>query len=168
VELTGEGYFEVAKNPSKPFQVHAGGTVVQVLGTHFNINSYQDNKAVVATLLEGSIRMQKGETTTLLTPGQQGSVANGADAIKVEKADLKEVMGWKNGFFVFHDEDIATVMRQVSRWYDVDVEYMEDVKDREFGGTVSRYKDVTELLNNMELTEAIHYKIVGRRVLIMR
>jgi ferric-dicitrate binding protein FerR (iron transport regulator) len=168
VELTGEAYFEVAKNAHMPFHVQAGAATVQVLGTHFNINSYPDNAEVVTTLLEGSVRMQKGTATSMLIPGQQGITANNQNNIQVQKADITEVMGWKNGYFVFHDENITNIMKQVSRWYDIDVEYDGDVKDREFGGTVSRYKDVTELLNNMELTQAIHYKIIGRRVIIMR
>lgn len=168
VELTGEAYFEVAKNKYKPFNVQAAGTRVQVLGTHFNINAYKDNEYLTTTLLEGSVRMVHGSAMTVLTPGQQGKITTSGDQIEVKDADIEETMAWKNGFFVFHDENIVNVMKQVSRWYDIDVEYAGDVKDREFGGTVSRYKNITELLNNMELTQAIHYKIEGRRVIIMK
>ncbi len=168
VELTGEAYFEVAKNKYKPFNVQAAGTRVQVLGTHFNINAYKDNEYLTATLLEGSVRMVHGSAMTVLTPGQQGKITTSGNQIEVKDADIEETMAWKNGLFVFHDENIVNIMKQVSRWYDIDVEYTGDVKDREFGGTVSRYKNITELLNNMELTQAIHYKIEGRRVIIMK
>jgi ferric-dicitrate binding protein FerR (iron transport regulator) len=141
---------------------------VQVLGTHFNVNAYTDNAQVTTTLLEGAVKITKGNSLAVLVPGQQGlALANGA-AIAVSKADIEETMAWKNGLFVFHDENIVNVMKQVSRWYDVDVEYVGAVKDKEFWGTVSRYKNITELLNNMELTHAIHYQLEGRRLIIMQ
>jgi ferric-dicitrate binding protein FerR (iron transport regulator) len=77
-------------------------------------------------------------------------------------------MAWKNGLFIFHDQTIANIMKQVSRWYDVDIEYKDGVQDKEFGGTISKYKNITELLNNLQLTQTIHYKLEGRRVIIMK
>jgi ferric-dicitrate binding protein FerR (iron transport regulator) len=168
VELTGEAYFEVAKNKEKPFIVKANGTQVQVLGTHFNVNAYNDNNNITTTLLEGSVRMSNANSAVMLVPGQQGSAAGNGSAIKVSKADTEENLAWINGFFVFHDESIVNVMKQVSRWYDVDVEYRDNVQQNEFGGTISRYKNINELLNNMQLTRTIHYKIEGRRVIIMK
>ncbi|MDB5117626.1 MAG: FecR family protein [Mucilaginibacter sp.] len=168
VELNGEAYFEVTKNAEKPFTVQANGTTTQVLGTHFNVNAYNDNAEVTTTLLEGSVRLQKGRTNAMLVPGEQGTILNNGISIAIKTADIEEVMAWKKGYFIFHDENIINIMKQVSRWYDVDVEYENGVKDKEFGGTVSRYKDITELLNNMELTQAIHYKLEGRRLYIMK
>lgn len=168
VELTGEAYFEVAKNKEKPFIVKANGTQVQVLGTHFNVNAYSDNNNITTTLLEGSVRMSNASSAVMLVPGQQGSAGENGSAIKVSKADTEENMAWINGFFVFHDESIVNVMKQVSRWYDVDIEYRDNVQQNEFGGTISRYKNINELLNNMQLTRTIHYKIEGRRVIIMK
>jgi transmembrane sensor len=168
VELTGEAYFEVAKNKEKPFIVKANGTQVQVLGTHFNVNAYSDNNNITTTLLEGSVRMSNASSAVMLVPGQQGSAGGNGSAIKVSKADTEENMAWINGFFVFHDESIVNVMKQVSRWYDVDIEYRDNVQQNEFGGTISRYKNINELLNNMQLTRTIHYKIEGRRVIIMK
>ncbi|WP_295721649.1 FecR family protein [Mucilaginibacter sp.] len=168
VELTGEAYFEVAKNKEKPFIVKANGTQVQVLGTHFNVNAYSDNNNITTTLLEGSVRMSNASSAVMLVPGQQGSAGENGAAIKVSKADTEENMAWINGFFVFHDESIVNVMKQVSRWYDVDIEYRDNVQQNEFGGTISRYKNINELLNNMQLTRTIHYKIEGRRVIIMK
>ncbi|MGN8072530.1 FecR domain-containing protein [Mucilaginibacter sp. 22184] len=168
VELSGEAYFEVAKNKAKPFIVQANGTKVQVFGTHFNINAYGDNNNVTTTLLEGSVQMSSGASAVMLAPGQQGNAVNGA-AIKVSPADIQQTMAWKNGLFIFHDLNITEVMKQVGRWYDVDVEYRdEEVKKNEFGGTISKYKSINELLDVMVLTRSIHYKIEGRRVIIMK
>ncbi len=169
VELTGEAYFEVAKNKAKPFIVLANGTKVQVFGTHFNINAYSDNNNVTTTLLEGSVRMDNGSSAVMLLPGQQGATLKTGAGIKVGPADIQQTMAWKNGLFIFHDLNITEVMKQVARWYDVDVEYRDDdVKNNEFGGTISKYKNITELLDVMSLTRSIHYKIEGRRVIIMK
>jgi len=168
VELTGEAYFEVAKNKEKPFIVKASGTQVQVLGTHFNVNAYSDNASITTTLIEGSVRMSNAGSAVMLAPGQQGTTTEKGTAIKISRADTEENLAWIKGFFVFHDESIVNIMKQVSRWYDVDVEYRDDVQQNEFGGTISRYKNITELLNNMQLTRTIHYKIEGRRVIIMK
>ncbi|MDB5128863.1 FecR family protein [Mucilaginibacter sp.] len=168
VEITGEAYFEVAKNKAKPFIVKANGTQVEVLGTHFNISAYNDDAKITTTLLEGSVRMSKGTSTVMLAPGQQGIVAQNGSGITVSQADTEANLAWINGFFVFRDASIVDIMKLVSRWYDVDVEFQDDVQQNEFGGTISRYKNITELLDNMRLTRTIHYKIDGRRVIIMK
>lgn len=168
VELTGEAYFEIASNKAKPFTVHANGVDVRVLGTHFNINAYKDNPGVTTTLLQGSVQLTKGSATAILVPGQEGSALEGESKITVKTADMEEAMAWKNGLFVFHDENISNVMKQVARWYDVDIQYTDDIKDIELGGSVSKYKNITDLLNNMELTHTMHYKLEGRRVIIMK
>lgn len=169
IELSGEAYFEVAKNKAKPFIVQANGTKVQVFGTHFNINAYGDNNNVTTSLLEGSVRMSSGSSAVMLMPGQQGDAALNGAAIKVSQADIQQTMAWKNGLFIFRDLNITEVMKQVGRWYDVDVEYRDDeVKNNEFGGTISKYKNINELLDVMVLTRSIHYKIEGRRVILMK
>lgn len=169
IELNGEAYFEVAKDKAHPFIVKANGTQVQVLGTHFNINAYSDNPDITTTLLEGSVKMSKGMAAVMLLPGQQGTVSQKGSAIKVSQADVEANMAWINGFFIFHDQSIVNVMKQVSRWYDVDIEYQDaEVQENEFGGTISKYKDIKELLDNIKLTGSIHYKIEGRRVIIMK
>lgn len=168
VELSGEAYFEVAKNKTKPFIVKANGTQVQVFGTHFNINAYADNAKIATTLLEGSVSMSYAGATVMLKPGQQGVASKNGGAIKTDFVDTEEITGWKNGLFIFHDESIANIMKQVSRWYDVDVEYKDGVQNKEFGGTISKYKNITELLNNIQFTKTIHYKLEGRRVIIMK
>jgi len=169
VEVSGEAYFEVAKDKTHPFIVQANGTKVQVYGTHFNINAYPDNNNVTTTLLEGSVQMSSNGQATMLIPGEQGVSMTSGGTINVSKADMQQTMAWKNGYFIFHDLSIVEVMKQVGRWYDVDIEYQdENVKNNEFGGAISRYKSITELLDNMQLTRSIHYKIEGRRVIIMK
>ncbi|WP_183557844.1 FecR family protein [Mucilaginibacter sp. SP1R1] len=168
VELNGEAYFEVAKNKAKPFIVKANGTLIQVFGTHFNVNAYMDNSSIAATLLEGSVSMTYAGTTVMLKPGQQGVTSQNKVPIKTNFVDTEEITAWKNGLFIFHDQSIANIMKQVSRWYDVDVEYKDGVQNKEFGGTISKYKNITELLNNIQFTQTIHYKLEGRRVIIMK
>lgn len=167
VELSGEAYFEVARNKKKPFLVSAHGTTVQVLGTHFNVNAYKDDSGVITTLLEGSVRVARGKSNTLIAPGQQALAAENQTNIIVKSADIEETMAWKNGFFTFHNTPITEIMKTLARWYDIEVEYQGKVSDKQFGGTIARNMDVTEILNNMQLTGAIHYKIQGRRVIIM-
>ena len=169
IELNGEAYFEVARDKAHPFIVKANSTQVQVFGTHFNINAYSDNDDITTTLLEGSVKMSKGTASVMLLPGQQGTVNQNGSSIKVQKADVEVNMAWINGFFIFHDQSIVNIMKQVSRWYDVDIEYQDtQVQENEFGGTISKYKDIKELLDNIKLTGSIHYKIEGRRVIIMK
>lgn len=169
VTLTGEAYFEVSKDKKRPFVVCANGTEVQVLGTHFNVNAYSDNSEVATTLLEGSVRMKKGKYSALLVPGEQAVSQNNSSTLTVNKVNVNDMVGWKNGYFIFRDENIVNIMKQLSRWYDLEVIYTsEEVKDREFGGTVSRADNLKELLDYMELTQTIHYKLEGRRLLIMK
>ncbi|MEX8547377.1 MAG: FecR family protein [Mucilaginibacter sp.] len=167
VELTGEAYFEVAKNKKKPFILNANGTNVQVLGTHFNVSAYADDAAVTTTLLEGSVRLVRAETIAILKPGEQGTSLNNQTTIKVEKADIEQVIAWKNGYFLFDNTDIHTIMKQAARWYDVDVVYQGSV-NKYYGGKISKYKDINELLKNLELTGTIHFKVEGRRVTVIQ
>jgi len=171
VELIGEAYFEVAKNKNKAFHVLANGTEIKVLGTHFNVNSYTPE--VNTTLLEGSVQLLSGKNKLTLKPGQFG-IKQPAGNFKSGKADLEAIVGWKNGYFIFHDESISSIMQQVSRWYDVDIEIKGNVEHKEFYAKLSRYKDISELLKNMELTGLVNFKIIpgdasgkGRRIIVM-
>lgn len=168
VELTGEAYFEVAKNKHRPFTVLANGTKVQVLGTHFNVSAYANDEAVSTTLLEGSVRLIKHNATALLKPGQNGTTSKNEQGIKVHKADIDQEMAWKNGYIVFNDTDIKTIMKQAARWYDVNIEYLGDAPDQLYNGKISKYKDISELLTNLNLTGTIHFKVDGRRVIVMK
>ncbi|MDB5112287.1 MAG: FecR family protein [Mucilaginibacter sp.] len=167
VELTGEAYFEVAKNKDMPFKVTVNGMEVKVLGTHFNIMAYNDEKATETTLLEGSVKLIKNTKETLLIPGQQGALINGQPDFNVHKVNVDDIIAWKNGFFSFENESIQSIMREISRWYDVDIEYSGNLIKQNYGGTVSRFKDIDELLKTLELTGTIHFKTEGRRVTVM-
>ena len=165
VELTGEAYFDVAKNKSKPFKVTTNDQVVEVLGTQFNINSYSDEGEVKTTLIEGSVKVIYKDRVVLLVPGQQFQPSR--LTAKIVEADTEEVVAWKNGYFLFKDEDIRSIMRKVSRWYDVEVSYAADIPTVGFGGNISRSKDINEVLDALQLTNAVHFKIEGRRVTVM-
>lgn len=167
VELSGEAYFEVAKNPSRPFTVSVNGISVKVLGTHFNIMAYADEKDVTTTLLEGSVKLLHHNQQALLKPGQQGTLNNQQTAFNIKNVDADDAVAWKNGFFVFNDEDIQTIMKRISRWYDVDVVFSQKFKRKNFGGTVSKFKDVSEVLHSLELTGSVHFKTEGRRITVM-
>ncbi len=168
VKLTGEAYFEVAKNKDKPFYVCVNNVCVKVLGTHFNIAAYADDSELTTTLLEGSVLITKNSKQRLLKPGQQAVVKNNADLINISDASINQVMAWKNGYFVFNDDNINTIMKKLSRWYDVDVEYQGSFENQRFGGTFYRSKGITELLNNLEKIGKVHFKITGRRIIVMQ
>ena len=156
VELTGEAYFEVAKDASKPFRVEVNGMEVEVLGTHFNINSYEDESPIRTTLLEGSVKVNSGNHTVLLKPGQQAELGK-RGTIEIKKdADVEEAVAWKNGKFQFDNTSIYSVMHQLSRWYDVDVEYRGDITAH-FGGIISRQAALSQVLNMLELTGKVTF-----------
>jgi transmembrane sensor len=165
VELTGEGYFQVAHNKLIPFLVQSGGQLVEVLGTHFNINTYSDEPVAKTTLLQGSVRITYHGQGKLLRPGQQASVKGGH--LSVGTADADQTIAWKNGDFAFEGTQLKTIMRQISRWYNVDVSYKGNIADDEFGGSISRSKDIYEVLKVLESTQGVHFKIEGRRILVM-
>ncbi len=165
VELTGEAFFDVAKNKSKPFKVITKDQIVEVLGTQFNINSYSDEGPIKTTLIEGSVKIIYKDQVVLLTPGQQFRPQN--QNIKVVGADTEEVVAWKNGYFLFKNEDIQSIMRKLSRWYDVEVNYEGAIPNVGFGGNISRSKDISEVLDVLQLTNAVHFKTEGRRITVM-
>jgi ferric-dicitrate binding protein FerR (iron transport regulator) len=167
VELTGEAYFEVAKNKDKPFNVKVNGMKVEVLGTHFNVMAYNDENSIETTLLEGSVKLTKKGASATLLPNQQGSLSRDAQGFRVTEVVAQDIIAWKNGFFKFDNENIETIMRKVARWYDVDITYEGDLTRQNFGGTVSRFNDLSKLLKTLELTGTIHFKIDGRRITVM-
>jgi len=165
VELTGEAYFEVAKDAAHPFKVAARGAEVVVLGTHFDVNAYADEPALAATLLEGAVRLRQGAQQATLRPGQQARPRPDG-TIQVREVDAQHAVAWKNGYFVFNDEPIEAIMRQVARWYDVDVQYQGTLTNKDFNGKISRYKDATAVLRMLELTGAVHFTTQGRRITV--
>jgi ferric-dicitrate binding protein FerR (iron transport regulator) len=167
VELNGEAYFEVAKNKEMPFKVHVRDMEVRVLGTHFNVMAYDDEESINTTLLEGSVKVSNALQTAFIRPGQQASLKKSSGALGVEEVNTAEAIAWKNGNFLFADEDIETIMRRISRWYNVEVEYRGNLSDKNFAGSISRYENVSEVLKMLELTGTIHFKIEGRRIIVM-
>lgn len=153
VEITGEAYFEVAKNAAMPFRVSVGGMEVQVLGTHFNINAYSDESEVKTTLLEGSVKVTENNNTALLKPGEQAGVNNIVGNIAIKQVDVDKVVAWKNGLFRFDGDDIDNIMRQISRWYDVDVQYEGKKPQGHFSGIINRNLPLSKLLYMLKLNE---------------
>ena len=165
VSITGEAYFEVSSDKSKPFIVDAGGMKVEVLGTHFNINSYDDEEVIRTTLLEGSVVINQNMKSKKLYPGQQ-AVVNTIGDISLEKnVNLSQVMSWKNGLFYFENSSLQEVMRELSRWYDVDVVYVNGIPKRNFEGEIQRNLKLSEVLRILELNK-VKFKVEGRTVLI--
>lgn len=166
VELSGEAYFEVSKDPNKPFYVKTATQTVTVLGTHFNINSYADEVATKTTLLEGSVRVtgNSNGVSAKLKPGEQA--VNTVNAIEIkENADIDEAVAWKNGKFLFRNTDLHTIMRQLSRWYDVDVEYQGNVVQKHYRGRISRNVPVSEIFQILK-TSGINFTIDGRKIIV--
>lgn len=163
VEIDGEGYFEVAKNKDLPFKVISKGQEVEVTGTHFNVNSYTDEPVTKTTLLEGRV-LVNGQ---ILAPGQQ-SVLNGA-TLRIVTVDGGAETAWKDGEFVFSGEDLQSVMRKISRWYDVEVIYPEKLNNTgHFDGEFPRKNKLSDILNALESTGNLKFKIEGRRVTLIR
>jgi transmembrane sensor len=170
VEVSGEVYFEVQKDAGKPFTVHPAGSdgSIGVLGTSFNVNAYDDEEAVKTTLLEGSVKVARGKNSSTLRPGQQAVLGRGGEGIQIlDDADLDEVMAWKNNRFQFSNMDLKTIMRQLARWYDVDVVFEGKVPDIRVGGFI--HKDVN-LSTVMEFLgeNKIHYRIEGKKIIILQ
>ena len=168
VELTGEGYFEVAKNKKMPFHVKIAGVDVEVLGTHFNIMGYGDEQQLKTSLLEGAVKISKGGLSRKLLPGQQAVIGNTSEKIDIKTTDLEAAVAWKNGYFMFENESLESVMRKLSRWYNVNIEYRGNFTDVVFSGSISRFEHVAEVLKTLELTDMVHFKIEERRIIVMR
>jgi len=164
--LKGEAYFEVVHNSNIPFKVITRGQVVEDIGTHFNINAYDDEPAIKTTLLDGSVKVTEAGRNVVLKPGQQSIIKGSNSPIAVKEVDLDEAIAWKNNHFIFNDESIENIMRQISRWYDVDVVYRGNMNRKEFAGSVSRFENVSEVLRKLEATGTIHFKIEGRKIIV--
>ena len=169
VELQGEAYFEIAKNASMPFKVSftppsGGRGEIEVLGTSFNVMAYMDESTVNTTLLEGSVQVHNGAGTSLIRPGEQAQL-NKAGDFKVAPADTEEAIAWKNGLFKFNEATIEEVMRQVSRWYDVEVVYVNEAPKDLFRGEIYRNVNVSKVLKVLEAS-GIHFTVSGKKILV--
>ena len=171
VEVTGEAYFEVADRKSMPFVVSVNGAEVQVLGTHFDVMAYSDEDALKTTLLEGAVKFVSGGNTSLLRPGQQSQLTrDGKDGqIKVvNDVDVDEVIAWKNGLFQFEKADIGTVMRQLARWYDVDVEYRNKREGDLLHVEIPRNTKLSDVLKALEVAGAGKFELEGKSIIVTR
>ncbi|HMI63275.1 MAG TPA: FecR domain-containing protein [Puia sp.] len=167
VHLTGEAYFEVAPDKAHPFLVETSHTEVHVLGTSFNIKAYSDETTTTTTLVTGAVKVASGHNEHVLQPGQQ-SIADQKGSLAVAPANIEEAIAWKDGYFIFHNAGIRDIMRQASRWYDVNIQYEVNTEDMQFGGRISRFSNISELLKNLELTGSVHFSIEGNTVSVTR
>jgi ferric-dicitrate binding protein FerR (iron transport regulator) len=168
VELTGEGYFEVAHDVSKPFIVSKGETEIKVLGTHFNINAYDDEPSMKVTLLEGRVMVKKNTGLVYLNPGQQAILQPAQENIRISNdVDLDEVVAWKNGLFLFNNTPLENLMRQIERWYDVKVVYEGTKPQDTFGGGVSRNTNLSGVLKVLEYSN-IRCKVDGNTITVLQ
>lgn len=174
VSITGEVYFEAASSPvdpgeggrKRPFVVEKGDMQVIVLGTKFNINAYDDETDIKVTLLEGSVKVSNSRHSVTIRPGEQASVSTNA-LLGIGGVDVEEVMAWKNGRFIFGEKaDMPTILRQVARWYDVEVEY-HGPPHKYFWGSISREVNVSEIIKVLEATGDIRCRVEGRKLIVM-
>lgn len=170
VDLDGEAYFEVAHNKNVPFKVRSHNQVVEVLGTKFNLNSYEDEPAITTSLVTGKVRVSSSDDDNdclpqIILDGQQATFTN--SKIIVQNADIDAAIAWKNDDFIFKNDDFKAAMRKISRWYDVEIIYenTEPLKLQP-GGWISRNNNISTVLDMIELTGNVHFKIVGRRVIV--
>lgn len=165
VELSGEAYFEVAKNEQKPFRVNINQTTsIEVLGTHFNVMAYANEHSVNTTLLSGSIRIRNGKHSALVLPGQQAQ--SDEAGIQLYTADLEEAVAWKNGLFQFNSTNLQTIMHQIERWYNVKVRYTTDLSGKRLTGLISRNTNLSDVLKMLELAGSVHFQIDGTKIMV--
>lgn len=164
VTIKGEAYFEIKKDAGRKFLVEANGTTTEVLGTHFNINSYANEVAVKITLLEGSVKVQKSGRSATLKPGHQALCSN-ENIQLMTNIDTSEVLAWKHGLFEFIDTDIQSVMRQIERWYDVEVIFAGTVTQH-FTGTIQRAVNVSQVLKMLEKTGGVRFAVEGKKIVV--
>lgn len=168
VQLSGEGYFEVAKDVAHPFVVESGMQRVQVLGTHFNVSAYGGER-IATTLLEGRVKvlaMGVKPQERVLLPGQQALLSG--NVLSLRNVEARDVAAWKDGVFVFDDEGLPEVMAKLSRWYNIVIDYSGADATKRFGGTVSRYEDMATVLEKLEQTGGVHFRVEERRVVVTR
>ena len=166
VTITGEAYFEVAKSKTKKFVVTTGnGIKTEVLGTHFNVKNYDDENTCGVTLLEGSVRVSKAQNSVLLVPEQQ---ANYENSFSVKKVNIERVVAWKTGVFNFEDDDLPTVLKQLSRWYDIHVQINNNVDNSEtYSGIISRNLSLMQVLQILKLA-GVHYELNQNTLIITK
>ncbi|HQT23109.1 MAG: hypothetical protein B7X86_00005 [Sphingobacteriales bacterium 17-39-43] len=170
VQLKGEAYFEISPNKNIPFRVQSGNQIVEVLGTHFNINSYDDEDYVKTTLLEGSVKVILNSkpnvvsNTRLLKPGEQSLTKSSRSDIRIENADTEKAVAWKNGYFKFRNTPIREIMREIERWYDVELVYEGKIPKDEFTGFISNDVKISAVLKIMEESGGVKFTVKGKKL----
>jgi transmembrane sensor len=166
VDLTGEAYFEVAKDKSSPFHVNATGVDVQVLGTEFNVNAYPDEQSIKTTLIQGSVRLAKANANLLLKPGEEGQTSGTSGLVLDRNVNIDQTLAWKNGKFSFEGANIRAIMRQIARWYNVEVRYQGDPGDYLFDGQIGRDLNLSEVLTGLSRSN-VHFKVDGHVLTVL-
>lgn len=167
VKMMGEAYMEIARNPKQPFTVVANGVEVQVIGTSFNVNAYQDEANVRTTLVNGSVRVLDNRVQpVILKPGQQAIVSSGAQIKIVDNADIEQTLAWKNGAFQFNRTNLADAMRQLARWYDIEVVYEKGIPDIKFWGEMKRDLNLSQVLGVLRKM-GVKFRMEGRRLIVI-
>jgi len=166
VQMTGEAYFEIARNKDKPFIVDVNGAEVQVLGTHFNIMAYDDEESMETTLLEGSVKFTSGKNFNTLVPGQQSQLMKNGELKMVNHVDVESVVSWKNGMFHFQNADIEEVMRQLSRWYNVEVVFKGQSVHDPLHAELPLNTNLSDALNALESAGSAKFQIEDKRIIV--
>jgi transmembrane sensor len=166
VILKGEAYFQVIEDKARPFIVESRGQKIEVLGTWFNVNAYTDEEKITTTLLKGSVKVSGKPGAKILKPGDQSSVNE--KSISIAQVDTERAVAWKDNKFLFENDDIQYIMRMIARWYNVDVVYTGEMPTEKFGGGVSRFDNVSQVLKILESTGGAHFKIEGRRIFVSK
>lgn len=166
VRVTGEVYFDVAKKENTPFIVDVDGQLeVNVLGTAFNVNAYRNEENVLATLINGKVKVVKGNESVVLVPGDQSGIRNGKLQV-VNSVDIEKIVAWKENKFVFEGDKLSSILRQLERWYDVEVVYEGKFSDELFSGVISRNKNVSEVFKMLQQAGNLKYRIAGRKIFV--
>ena len=167
--ISGEADFNVVHNAKSPFRVKVKGQLTEDIGTEFNINAYPEEAIIKTTLLEGGVKVSSKNKSSILKPGQQSSVNSSSNTIRVYNVDTDEFFAWKNGKFIFSSTPLDNIMRQLSRWYDVEVVYQDDsIKQKQFSAISTRFVNASQVLHDLELTGEVKFKIEGKRITVLK
>lgn len=167
VEIAGELFFEVAHDKTKPFVVAAGNTNIKVLGTVFNVAVSPEGEGTHTTLMKGSVEVATTKNVAVLVPGKQ-AVVDQQGGIRVEEAQIRDVLAWKNGYFSFNDYDIDEVMEQLGRWYEIEDIRITGRTNDLFSGSITRTYRLSEVLKQLEKISNYKFSIEGRRIVVMK
>ncbi len=166
VEISGEAYFEVAANKAMPFIVSVNGSAIKVFGTRFNVMAYTDESVLKTTLIEGSVEFYNSSISTRLKPGQQAELNSHGQIRVLNHPDVEEVMAWKNGYFYFENADIETVMRQIGRWYNIDVVYQHKKPADLLHADIPRNTTLPEVLKALEIAGGVKFKLDAQKIIV--